>query len=93
MKKYYIISKAHSLNEQLDRHKQYEFTTSRKYITNISWFSSINRMYLLMDINERNINFDILYSFRRMFYIQLPILYIFGNTHIADLYFQCKLLK
>lgn len=27
--------------EQLDRHKQYEFTTSRKYIANILWFNSL----------------------------------------------------
>lgn len=27
--------------EQLDRHKQYEFMTSRKYIANILWFNSL----------------------------------------------------
>ena len=27
--------------EQLDRHKQYEFMISRKYVANILWFNSL----------------------------------------------------
>ncbi len=32
---------AHIKVEQLDRHKQYEFKVSKKYIANILWFNSL----------------------------------------------------
>ena len=38
--------------EQLKRHKQFEFPLSRKYISNILWFNSLNDKSKIIDMIE-----------------------------------------
>ena len=39
--------------EQLDKHKQYKFMTSRKYIANILWFNSLTDKKQILQMIEK----------------------------------------